>query len=110
MTGYRSATLPPEVRSRMLPGINGLELIDDATTDQDLRVPPSNHFDKLRGNPEGFRCIGPHPSRYGRSRETACRLSSTAPAERSSSRAVVEPIGYMFRRYCPPTWNSAFVI
>jgi toxin HigB-1 len=24
-------------------------MIDDATTDQDLRVPPSNHFEKLRG-------------------------------------------------------------
>jgi hypothetical protein len=26
------------------------------------------------------------------------------------SRAVVEPIAYMLRRYCPPTSNSAFVI
>jgi proteic killer suppression protein len=26
-----------------------LQMIDDATTDQDLRVPPSNHFEKLRG-------------------------------------------------------------
>lgn len=25
-------------------------MIDDATTDQDLRVPPSNHFEKLRGS------------------------------------------------------------
>jgi hypothetical protein len=25
-----------------------LQMIDDATTDQDLRVPPSNHFEKLR--------------------------------------------------------------
>jgi hypothetical protein len=23
--------------------------VDDATTDRDLRVPPSNHFEKLRG-------------------------------------------------------------
>jgi proteic killer suppression protein len=23
-------------------------------TDQDLRVPPSNHFEKLRGNLDGF--------------------------------------------------------
>jgi plasmid maintenance system killer protein len=28
-----------------------------ATTDQDLRVPPSNHFEKLRGNLEGFHSI-----------------------------------------------------
>ena len=26
------------------------------------------------------------------------------------SRAVVKPVGYMLRRYCPPTSNSAFVI
>jgi hypothetical protein len=25
-------------------------MIDDTTTDQDLPVPPSNHFEKLRGN------------------------------------------------------------
>ena len=31
------------------PGIRKLQMIDDATTDQDLRVPPSNHFEKLRG-------------------------------------------------------------
>lgn len=26
-----------------------LQMLDDATTDADLRVPPSNHFEKLRG-------------------------------------------------------------
>ncbi len=26
-----------------------LQMIDDATNDQDLRVPPSNHFEKLAG-------------------------------------------------------------
>ncbi len=30
---------------------------DDATTDQDLRVPPSNHFEKLRGNLAAFHSI-----------------------------------------------------
>jgi len=34
-----------------------LQMIDDAVTDQDLRVPPSNHFEKLRGNLEGFHSI-----------------------------------------------------
>lgn len=29
----------------------------DATTDQDLRVPPSNHFEKLRGNLAKFHSI-----------------------------------------------------
>jgi proteic killer suppression protein len=32
-------------------------MIDDATTDQDLRVPPSNHFEKLCGNLAGFHSI-----------------------------------------------------
>jgi proteic killer suppression protein len=32
-------------------------MLDDATTDQDLRVPPSNHFEKLRGKLEGFHSI-----------------------------------------------------
>jgi toxin HigB-1 len=34
-----------------------IQMIDDATTDQDLRVPPSNHFEKLRGNLQGFHSI-----------------------------------------------------
>ena len=34
-----------------------LQMIDDAATDQDLRVPPSNHFEKLRGNLVGFHSI-----------------------------------------------------
>ena len=29
----------------------------DTYTDQDLRVPPSNHFEKLRGNLAGFHSI-----------------------------------------------------
>ena len=29
-------------------------MIDEATTEQDLRVPPSNHFEKLRGNLTGL--------------------------------------------------------
>jgi len=32
-------------------------LLDDATTGRDLRVPPSNHFEKLRGKLEGFHSI-----------------------------------------------------
>lgn len=31
-----------------------LQMIDSATTDQDLRVPPGNRFERLRGNLEGF--------------------------------------------------------
>lgn len=32
-------------------------MLDDATTDQDLQVPPSNHFEKLRGNLKAFHSI-----------------------------------------------------
>jgi len=32
-------------------------MIDDATTDQDLRVPPSNHFETLRGKLADFHSI-----------------------------------------------------
>ena len=32
-------------------------MIHDATSDQDLRVPPSNLFEKLRGNLAGFHSI-----------------------------------------------------
>ena len=34
-----------------------LQLIDDAENDQDLRVPPSNHFEKLSGNLKGKHSI-----------------------------------------------------
>ena len=38
-----------------------LQLIDDATTDQDLRAPPSNHFEKLRGALNGLHSIRVNP-------------------------------------------------
>ena len=31
-----------------------LRMLDDAMTDQDLRVPPSKHFEKLCGNLAGL--------------------------------------------------------
>ena len=34
-----------------------LQMIDDATTGQDLRAPASNHFKELRGNLAGFHAI-----------------------------------------------------
>ena len=34
-----------------------LQLIDDAETDADLRIPPSNHFEKLSGNLKGKHSI-----------------------------------------------------
>ena len=45
-----SRKIPPEIRSRLF---RKLQLIDDATCDLDLRSPPSNHFEKLRGNLAG---------------------------------------------------------
>ena len=50
----RSKKIPPDLESRLF---RKLEMIDDATTDQDLRIPPSNHFEKLRGDLEGLHSI-----------------------------------------------------
>jgi len=50
----RSRNIPSDLESRLF---RKLQMIDDATTDQDLRVPPSNHFEKLRGNLAGFHSI-----------------------------------------------------
>lgn len=50
----RSRRVPSDLESRVF---RKLQMIDDATTDQDLRVPPSNHFEKLRGNLAGFHSI-----------------------------------------------------
>ncbi len=49
-----SRKIPADIDSRLF---RKLQMIDDAMTDQDLRVPPSNHFEKLRGNPEGWHSI-----------------------------------------------------
>ena len=32
-------------------------MMDDATTDQDLRTPPGNHFEKMRGALAGYHSI-----------------------------------------------------
>jgi proteic killer suppression protein len=50
----RSRNIPSDLESRLF---RKLQMIDDATTDQDLRVPPSNHFEKLHGNLAGFHSI-----------------------------------------------------
>ncbi len=49
-----SRKIPTDIESRLF---RKLQMIDDAMTDQDLRVPPSNHFEKLRGNLEGWHSI-----------------------------------------------------
>jgi toxin HigB-1 len=50
----RSRQIPSDLESRLF---RKLQMIDDATTDQDLRVPPSDHFEKLRGNLARFHSI-----------------------------------------------------
>jgi proteic killer suppression protein len=50
----RSKKIPPDLEARLF---RKLQMIDDATTDQDLRAPPSNRFEKLRGNLAGFHTI-----------------------------------------------------
>ena len=42
----QSRNIPPDIEGRLF---RKLQMIDDATTDQDLRMPPSNHFEKLHG-------------------------------------------------------------
>lgn len=50
----QSRRIPPDLESRLF---RKLQMIDDATSDQDLRAPPSNHFEKLRGNLADFHSI-----------------------------------------------------
>lgn len=47
MDDIHSRNIPADLESRLF---RKLQMIDDAQTDQDLRVPPSNHFEKLRGS------------------------------------------------------------
>ena len=50
----RSKSIPTNLEDRLF---RKLQLLDDATTDQDLRVPPSNHFEKLKGRLQGWHSI-----------------------------------------------------
>ena len=43
----RARRIPADLETRLF---RKLQMLDDATIDADLRVPPSNHFEKLRGN------------------------------------------------------------
>jgi proteic killer suppression protein len=47
----RSRQIPADLEERLF---RKLQMIDDASSDQDLRVPPSNHFERLRGKLDGF--------------------------------------------------------
>lgn len=46
--------IPADIETRLF---RKLQMIDDAVTDQDLRVPPSNHFETLRGTLDGWHSI-----------------------------------------------------
>ena len=50
----RSRNIPSDLEARLF---RKLQMIDDATNDQDLRVPPSNHSEKLRGSLDGLHSI-----------------------------------------------------
>ncbi|MGE3710980.1 MAG: type II toxin-antitoxin system RelE/ParE family toxin [Hyphomicrobiaceae bacterium] len=46
--------IPADLSDRLF---RKLQILDDAMTDQDLRVPPSNHFEKLKGTLKGYHSI-----------------------------------------------------
>jgi toxin HigB-1 len=50
----RSKKIPPDLDARLF---RKLQMLDDATSDADLQVPPSDHFEKLRGNLAGRHSI-----------------------------------------------------
>lgn len=49
-----SKKIPADLRDRLF---RKLQIIDDAETDADLRVPPSNHFERLEGSLAGWHSI-----------------------------------------------------
>lgn len=49
-----SKRIPADLRDRLF---RKLQMLDDAETDADLRVPPSNHFERLAGKSEGRHSI-----------------------------------------------------
>jgi toxin HigB-1 len=50
----RSRHIPADLEKRLF---RKLQMLDDALTDADLRVPPSNHFEKLRARLSGLHSI-----------------------------------------------------
>lgn len=50
----RCRSIPADLEARLF---RKLQLLDDATDDRDLRVPPSNHFEKLSGSLDGLHAI-----------------------------------------------------
>src|SRR5262245_20612376 len=54
MDDVHSRNIPSDLEGRVF---RKLQMIDDAMSDSDLRVPPSNHFEKLSGKLKGFHSI-----------------------------------------------------
>ncbi|MBM3544154.1 MAG: type II toxin-antitoxin system RelE/ParE family toxin [Alphaproteobacteria bacterium] len=54
MDDVRSRKIPLDLENRLF---RKLQMLDDAISDQDLRVPPSNHFEKLSGKLKGLHSI-----------------------------------------------------
>jgi proteic killer suppression protein len=54
ISDVRTKRIPADLATRLF---RRLQMLDDATTDADLRVPPSNHFEKLRGPLAGLHSI-----------------------------------------------------
>jgi proteic killer suppression protein len=52
--GFKSRAVPPDVRER---AESKLALLDAAKSLEDLKVPPGNRFEALRGDREGQRSI-----------------------------------------------------
>jgi len=51
LNNSRPKQLPADLENALF---RKLQLMDDANEDKDLRVPPGNRFEKLRGNLEGY--------------------------------------------------------
>jgi proteic killer suppression protein len=54
VSDIRSKRIPPNLETRLF---RRLQMLDDASTDADLRVPPSNHLEKLKGTLVGWYSI-----------------------------------------------------
>lgn len=50
----RSKKIPADLDTRLF---RKIQMIDDATSDTDLRMPPSNHFERLKGNLSDYHSI-----------------------------------------------------
>jgi len=50
----RSRQIPPDLEARLF---RKLQILDDASSDRDLRAPPGNRYEKLQGKLAGYHSI-----------------------------------------------------